>query len=509
MAEAPCGLSKWVFPRTPGSQDRPSRRRFLRATALASGSLIGVGRELPSLAQSSPLPRVPAYLSDTTGDGVLSVADRRLVQRALFSRRGFNLRPNPEFDYRADVLGRGMIGQDALDLVSSTVAQQPGPLGAGEIRPITVVWHYGWYNTTSRVRGSQTVGFLGGDYSSSDSETENLFHELKNEFGITVDALSWIAPRKSVNLLDNYRRGYFQGAQVGTRHVALIYESTINLPRVPERIDFLSPSVQSLLFDDFQQMAFFLSGIRKTTPARIFTLDGRPVVFVFGSHTWGLLSNSLQSEAIDQAVQAARERFAEVYGTFPYLVGEEIARSFNTPPFTRDRWRRLVNFDGVFSYHHIANMKPGPGVRLPLNWWYIVNQVRLLRQTISSIRWVANRYSGYPILINIPSLASGFAKPGFPTLSVDRGSYADLIEIVRSVHMSEYVMPYWGSHIGSPLLPAPVYTIGSWNEEFEGHSVFPSRFNLALSGETPHGFDIPLAIKQAFGWNHYAERDIG
>ena len=505
MLDSP-DLSKSVVPRTPGLQDRPSRRRFLRAAACASGSLIGAGRGLPSLAQS-PLPVVPAHLSDTTGDGVLSAGDRRLVQRALFSRRGFSLRPNPEFDYRADVLGRGTIGQDALDLVSSTVAQQTGPLGAGEIRPITVAWHYGWYNTTSRVRGSQTVGFLGGDYSSSDSETESLFHELKNEFGITVDALSWIAPRDNAHLLDNYRRGYFQGAQVGTRHVALLYESTINLPRTPERIDFHSPAVQSFLYDDFMQMAFFLREIRNTTPARIFTLDGRPVVFLFGSHTWGLQSNSLQSEAIDQTVQAARQRFAEVYGTFPYLVGEEIARSFDTP-FPEDRWRRLVNFDGVFSYHHVANMKTGPGVLLPLNSWYIENQVRLLRQTISSIRWVANRYSGHPILI-IPSLASGFAKPGFPTLSVDRGSYADLIGAIRGVYMREYVMPYWGSHIGSPLLPAPVYTLGSWNEEFEGHSVFPSRFNLALRGETQRGFGIPMAIKQAFGWNHYAERDIG
>ena len=466
-----------------------------------------LGRERSAFAQSAPLPQVPTYLSDTTGDGVLSEGDRRLVQRALFSRRGFDLRPAQDFDYRADVLGRGSVGQGALDLVSSTVAEHTGPLNASDTRPITVAWHYGWYNDRNRRPGSQTVGFLGGNYSSSDSEIENLFHELKNEFGVTVDALSWIARRFNPNPLDNYRRGYFQGAGVATRHVSLLYESTINLPLNGRRIDFLSPRVQSMLVDDFEQMAFFLRDVRNATPARTFMLDGRPVIFIFGSHTWGLLADSArQSDAIDQTVQLARERFAVVYGKFPYLVGEETLRSFETE-ITEDRWRRTVNFDGVFSYHHVSNIKTGPGVILPLDSWYIENQVRLLRRMFSLVRWVANRYTGLPILI-IPSLASGFAKPGFPLLRIDRRSYSDLLRRLRSVYMNEYVVPYWTSHLGSSLLPAPIFTVGSWNEEYEGHSVFPSRFNLALSTETLRGFDVPMAIKQAFGWNHYATREI-
>lgn len=466
-----------------------------------------MGRERSAFAQPAPEIQVPSYLSDTSGDGVLSEGDRRLVQQALFSRRGFDLRPSGDFDYRADVLGVGSVGQVALDLVSRTVAERTGPLSPRDIRPITVAWHYGWYNEKQRRPGSQTVGFLGGDYSSSDSEVENLFHELKNEFGITVDALSWIAKRLNPQLLDNYRRGYLQGSEVATRHVSLIYESTINLPFDGEGVDFLAPPVPALLVNDFEQMAFFLRDVRNATPARMFTLDGRPVIFLFGSHTWGGQSNlARQSDVIDQTVQMARERFAAIYGAPPYLVGEEMLRSFESE-VTNDRWRRIVNFDAVFSYHHATNMKTGPGIALPVDSWYIENQVRLLRRMYSLVRWVANRHTGLPILV-IPSLASGFAKPGFPLLRVDRQSYNDLIRRLQSVHMDEYVLPYWSSHLGSPLLPAPIFTVGSWNEEYEGHSLFPSRFNLALSTETRRGFDLPLAIKQAFGWNHYAGRGL-
>ena len=51
---------------------------------------------------------------------------------------------------------------------------------------------------------------------------------------------------------------------------------------------------------------------------------------------------------IDQTVQMARERFAAIYGAPPYLVGEEMLRSFESE-VTNDRWRRIVNFDAVFS----------------------------------------------------------------------------------------------------------------------------------------------------------------
>ena len=62
--------------------------------------------------------------------------------------------------------------------------------------------------------------------------------------------------------------------------------------------------------------------------------------------------------------------------------------------------------------------------------------------------------------------------------------------------------------IGTAALPAPVYTVGSWNEEYEGHAVFPAQFNLALSETEQAGFDFVMALKEAFGWNHYAERAL-
>ena len=403
------------------------------------------------------------------------------------------------------MLGRGAVDGDVVDLVSRAVAEQSGRLSVSEARPITVAWHYGWYNNTRREPGLQTVRFLGGDYASWDNEIEGRFNDLKNEFGITVDALNWMAPRDNANLLRNYRRGYLRANQLGTRHVALLYESTISLPLEFDRVDFRSSFAQALIVQDFEHMAMFLREVQ-ATPARVFMLDQRPVIFLFGSHTWGLLDSAAQSDAVDQTLQLVRESFARVYGAYPYLVGEEILRSFETE-FTENRWRRMVNFDGVFSYHHATNMKSGPAVAFPIDSWYIENQVRLLRKMIASVRWVANRYTGLPILL-IPSLAPGFAKPGFPSLSVNRQSYSELMTVLRDVHMSEYVIPYWGSRIGSPLLPAAVYALGSWNEEFEGHSMFPSRFNVALNSDEQGGFDIPMAVKQTFGWNHYANRPI-
>ena len=36
----------------------------------------------------------------------------------------------------------------------------------------------------------------------------------------------------------------------------------------------------------------------------------------------------------------------------------------------------------------------------------------------------------------------------------------------------------------------------------------PSQFNRTLSPRTQQGFDYVMAIKQACGWNHYAERQL-
>jgi len=36
----------------------------------------------------------------------------------------------------------------------------------------------------------------------------------------------------------------------------------------------------------------------------------------------------------------------------------------------------------------------------------------------------------------------------------------------------------------------------------------PALFHLALTDSAQGGFDHAMAIKEAFSWNHYAERDI-
>ena len=70
---------------------------------------------------------------------------------------------------------------------------------------------------------------------------------------------------------------------------------------------------------------------------------------------------------------------------------------------------------------------------------------------------------------------------------------------------------YFSGELGRAALPAPVYVVGSWNEEFEGHCIWPFDFNLSVPAESveQHGFDISMALKEVFGWNHYAFRDIG
>ena len=60
---------------------------------------------------------------------------------------------------------------------------------------------------------------------------------------------------------------------------------------------------------------------------------------------------------------------------------------------------------------------------------------------------------------------------------------------------------------GEPAL-LPVYTVGSWNEEFEGHALFPARYNRSMKRLRYGGFDIPLALKEVFGWNTYSRRRI-
>ena len=138
---------------------QPSRRGFLRTGALALGSWTASSSRTSLDAQEPVL--LPTYVADANGSGNLTTADERLVRQALFTQRGFGLSPIEGFDVRADVLGRGVVDTSAVDAVQSTLAAQVAGSVQPERRPITVAWHYGWYNDLTRPQGAQTVRFKG------------------------------------------------------------------------------------------------------------------------------------------------------------------------------------------------------------------------------------------------------------------------------------------------------------------------------------------------------------
>lgn len=485
---------------------RTSRRRFLATAGAAVAGATAAGS--PLRAQEEALLLQP-YVTDVDGNGRIDAEDERLVESAAFAQRGFDLVPAPGFDQRADVFGRAAVDAHTVDSVRRSVVQYGNTALTLPPRPITVAWHYGWYKSLQRPPGLQTVRFKGGNYLSSDPATETLFHDLKNEFGIAVDALSWIPARDRDNSRnqDNYRRGFFRAPNVASRHVCLLYENTIALPGFGGRIDVRSTEVRSLIRADFAAMARDLVEVRDRTPARVFTLDERPVIFIFGTHAWGLLPNHTSTllPYVDTMVDEIRETFGNVYGASPYLVGEELFVS-PTGDFSPDREVRAVNFDAVYLYHH-AVFKKLTETTLPATGAYTHNQITILRLCYAALEELRNRHTGRPILV-IPNLAPGFAKPGHPTLTFDRALYADFMKAIKHVHTHEHIRTNWSDALRTSLLPAPVYVVGSWNEEFEGHAVFPFDFNLSVSEVAQHGLDMAMAIKQVFGWNHYATRDI-
>ena len=266
-----------------------------------------------------------------------------------------------------------------------------------------------------------------------------------------------------------------------------------------------------LLRQDFDAMARFWVRVRDESDARIFRLDGRPVVFIFGSHSWGTEPlTQAEATAFESAVDHARESFRAVFGQFPYVVGEEMLLS-SRGTFAADRMLRSRSFDAIYIYHHASNLKPtalsGIDGTLFVTDVYIENQLTLLRSTYDALQDLRNRYTGKRVLI-IPNVAPGFAKPGLPRLMIDRAQYAEFMKLIQQFHASSYIAPEWSSALGTAELPAPVYVVGSWNEEFEGHAVFPFRFNRSLSSVAQRGFDLVMAIKEAFGWNHYTQRPI-
>ena len=493
-----------------------TRRRLLRHGVLALGGLVR-GGWLPARpsAQMPNRPELVAHLADVSGDGRVGLDDLTLIQNALFTRRGSDLRPAADFDVRADVLGRGQVDREAVNAVRSAVERLATSQDGLARRPITVAWHYGWYNHVGRPVALQTVRFKGGDYASWDPEVETLFNDQKNEFGVTVDALSWIPLERNSRLADNYRRGLFQSANLETRHLALLYESTIALPAVQGRVDFRSAVAQTSLQQHFDEMAQFLRVARDQHGARVFTLNGRPVMFIFGTHVWGLLPvRDSDYEVLEDTFGAAREAFRRAYGEYPYVVGEEVNLSAREE-YSPDRRRRVPLFDAIHVYHHASSLKPpeisgraANDVVLEVTRRYLDNQVGILEKAYQTVDELRNLYTGQRVLV-IPNLAPGFAKPGLPTLSMGRREYADFMRRLQDVHVQRYVQGPWADALGTAALPAPVYIVGSWNEEFEGHAVFPAEFNFSVREVTDDGFELVLALKEVFGWNHYAQRPIG
>jgi hypothetical protein len=485
-----------------------SRRRFLHRSALlaATGAL---GNSLPGPwtdeAMAAPEQLLP-WVADVSGEGSWAKQDEKIIRRALRTRRGLDLTPRGDYDYRADVFGSGRVDRAALKSVRATRRALADDPTLQRARPITVAWHYGWYNFESRRPRQHHVWFKGGGYSSRSPQAEALFNDLKNEFGITVDALSWADPKVDDNLNQNLELGYLNAPNARTRYAALLYESLLSLRANPgDRIDFARNVTRKRLVEHFRGMARFFNKLRDQSKARIFELDGRPVIFIYASHTWGtnVDGNGEQYDRIDQAMETAIANFENIHGKAPFIVGEETTFA-ETDVFDLGRQRRAANFDAVFSYHHASNgdfiVRGGQHLR--------GDYVDQVKQVVGNLYAGAlehkSRFTGKQTLV-IPSLAAGFSKVGVPTLYANRAEYADFLKEMLRFHHDEYMVNAFGE--GPARRTPAIVSVGSWNEEWEGHAVFPSQFNRTLSPRTQKGFDYVMAIKQACGWNHYMRRD--
>lgn len=490
------------------SNCQTGRRRFLRAGGvLAAGTYLGL--EWPSLlgsqafAASVDLP--PVWVADVSGDGRWSKADDRIIKRSLGLRRGVSLQPADGYDFRADLYGRGTVDRADLRAAADARAMVGTDPSVRRARPITVAWHYGWYNFAARRPKGHHAWFKGGGYSSRSPETEALFNDLKNEFGITVDALSWADPTVDNNLNSNLELGYFNAGNARTRYTALLYESLLSLRARPgDRIDFEANKTRSRLVENFRGMARFFKKLRDESRARIFALDGRPVIFIYASHTWGLNVDGTgeQYRRIDEAMENAIANFEAIYGSRPFIVGEETTFA-ESDRFDEGRRRRSANFDAVFIYHHASNADFIVRGGRELRGDYVDQVKEVIGHTYDGALEHRNRFTDKQILV-IPSLAAGFSKIGVPTLFANRQNYADFLKEMLAHHHDSYMVRAFGEE-GARAQPA-IVSVGSWNEEWEGHAVFPCDFNRTLAPRAQNGFDYCMAIKQAFGWNHYMAR---
>jgi hypothetical protein len=470
------------------------------ARGLADGAVrrgspaVGDGATRFAAAAAPQAPAIPAWALDVDGNGVIDERDRALLAANVGTQRGFGLEPLPGYDYRADLRGRAAV--TAADLDDFDAFALPGPTPP---RPVVMCWHYGWYHPQRRPQEPTTATYLGGDYRSDDPAVERRFHLLKHEFGIDADLLSWIDPSLGFEpTLDNYDRGYFAATEVATRRFGWLYETAINLrasapfqvPRGGER--------RARLVEHFRQMALrMMDPIAGTLYGNVLRFGGRPVIFMFASHLLGTGVVSLFDVAL--ALAEARDVFAEITGVPPYLIGDEAPFVNDLMP-TTGRLVRATFFDAVARYHHYeaevvaAFALDGP-VRLGGD--YLTRILELERRAMQDIAGVRNRFTNEPVWV-IPSSAAGFAKRGFPTLLAGRDDYVTLLRAMRALadeHLAQVnaqrATP--GVHTAAPAL------VGSWNEEFEGHALFPTSRNEALVPGAFGGFEWLSAIKEVYG----------
>jgi hypothetical protein len=437
---------------------------------------------------------VAPWALDIDGNGVVDGNDRAIIARSLGSVRGFGVRPMPGYDYRADLRGIGQVTAEDLEAFDAHAI-----IGPAAVRPEVICWHYGWYQGARRTDELTTATFLGGDYDSHNARFEADFNDLKNEFGITAELLSWISPPSHVDdTLNNYNRGYFAAANARTRRFGFLYETTINLGLQGPVQLWPGSTERQRLVEHFRGMArrFVDPGIG-TTSAGILRIDGRPVIYLFASHLLGG-GSLLPTMDAALALQEARQAFIDEAGVPPYLIGDE-------SPALDDRLddgRRLRAsfFDAVTRYHHYdeqtvaAFAADGP---VHLGGDYMLRMIEAEQRALAVFAGLRNRYTGTPVLV-IPSSAAGFAKRGLPPVLASRHDYVAFLRAMRQI-AEQHVAQANAETPGGARYPAPPVIVGSWNEEFEGHAVFPAARNEAMVPGGFGGFEWLSAIKEVYG----------
>jgi len=383
-----------------------SRRQALRAGVAA---LVALG--VPRLAFSRGRDGACPWTFDINGDGTVSAADRALIADAGFAMRGDRTSPRSNWDPRLDFLSRGRLLEDNLaefDRLAPALATQLPP------RPITACWHYGWYGPGRRQRETPTMRYIGGNYLSTDRRTEETFNNLKNEFGISADMLSWIDNRDTLRA---FERGYLSASNRGQRRFGLLYESQINL-EARGRIS-MSPArrAPTKLAHDFRRMGQWLRDVAGPDRDDVLRIDGRPVIYLYGSHTFGV--NNAELPDVGTALVRARDDFAAAFGALPYLVGDESIFPGDAE-VALDRRFRAQYFDAITRYHHyderqVRELGGDRAIRLDAD--HIARIVALEQRNNTGFAGTRNRWSDQPI-VTIPSMAAGFAKRGLPSFLV-------------------------------------------------------------------------------------------